>query len=289
MFLRPALISLLLLFALHARGQNPFSLNIGTYAIDKYNLNAAPNGDAGMGNFTHMTSLAENFHLAAQSCLPINPPAGFGRVVIGPVMKFENTEVTRNAITDLVMGNGSHREDNKFVFYGGHGDDGSLFLGLGADYGYIHPADLNLGMANNAAGVPTARLGSVRWFWANSCLAFSTPGSPVNHWSPAFRGMKAMLGYGSLTFDYNNSFGVFKEFWQRWTHMGYSLFFAFYESQIKYEGITHKGIDLACISAPPAPGQNDYCRQSFQEVDTTAADISAAVAHSSVVGSPIYE
>ncbi|MDB5048691.1 MAG: hypothetical protein JWO30_1762 [Fibrobacteres bacterium] len=243
----------------------------------------------GMADFTYMTGLAQNFYAGALGALPISHAGIPGSINVIRGQQLENTFVTRSNVTDVNVGSGSHREENNFLLYAGHGGKGSLFLGLGGSYGYILPDDLKLGAANTASGSSQAGAGAVRWFWANSCSAFDTPGSGALYWSPAFRGLKAMLGFGSITSDFSGSLNMFQEFWYDWTHAGYSLGFAFAESQRRYEEATHKGVIIACLSAPPNGGKNDYCRESFQDVDMNKAENGAAVTHVYVVGTPVYE
>jgi hypothetical protein len=229
----------------------PARMQIGSMAIDHYNLTGS-----GAANFDYMIGFAQNLYYGA-----------VGKVSIGLLqgMQFTDVQVTRSAVTDNTVGSGAHREENTFVIYGGHGDHGSLYLG-GTNltpYGFVYPGNMRLGEHDT------------RFFWMQSCLAFNQAGSPIIAWSPAFHGVRAVLGYSSDAYDYSQSLALMQTFWTSWVTNSRSLFQAFADSQQEFYYRTGTIVEVGCISAAPKAGKPDYCQQSYSLQDTTKADSSA--------------
>jgi hypothetical protein len=190
-----------------------------------------------------------------------------------------NTQVTKTAITNTSSGYGN-REYCDFLFYGGHGFNGSLFLGFNPPYGQVFPANMNLGAGYN------------RWFFTNSCTLFGG-GVPATVWQPAFKGLKAMLGFKSFVFDNNLSYDLYNNFWSLWTYGEKSLLTAFFDANINY-GYKHlypsKGLEPGCLSAQVPGNRIDYCREAFKFVshDYAAATANTGYYYSKVIGTPQY-
>jgi hypothetical protein len=250
----------------------PVSLDIGTYAIDDYLSNGG-----GMLNLNYMIAGGQNFFWAANSNV-----AGYSAgACSNPTLALDlrNTQVSKSAITTTSSSYGS-RGYCDFIYYGGHGLDGTLFLGFGAGYGQVSPADLNLGAGYN------------RWLMTNSCSLFNG-GAPATTWQPAFKGIKAMLGFKSFVFDNNMSWDFYNNFWSQWTYGEKSLLNAFFDANVNY-GYKHlypsKGLEPGCLSAQVPSNRIDYCREIFKYTahDYTAATANTGYYYSKVIGSPQY-
>jgi hypothetical protein len=255
----------------------PVTMDIGTFAIDDYSGNGG-----GMLNLGYMVGSAQNFFWAANANVPgysATVPAGTGSAAPTFALDVRNTQVTKSAITNPSSGYGS-RGYNDFIFYAGHGVNGSLYLGASAGYGNVLPAEMNLGSGYN------------RWFLANSCSLFNG-GAPATIWQPAFKGLKAMLAYKSFVFDNNLSWELYNNFWSSWTYGEKSLLTAFFDANVNY-GYKHlypsKGLEPGCLSAQVPSDRIDYCREAFKFVnhDYAAATANTGYYYSKVIGSPQY-
>lgn len=247
-------------------------MDIGAFAIDDY----AGNG-GGMLNLNNMIAGGQNFFWAGQTDIPPYAAGNTG----GPTLAIDlrNSQVSKAALTSTSSGYGS-REYADFVYIGGHGSNGKFFLGNFAGYGYVNPAEMNLGVGYN------------RWLMTNSCSLFNG-GAPAEVWQPAFKGLKAMLGFKSFIYDNNLSWDLYNDFWLNWTSREKSLMMSFFDSEANY-GYKHlypsKGLEPGCLSAQYSNGAFDYCREFFRLV---AHDYSKAVAntgnyYSKVIGAPQY-
>jgi hypothetical protein len=253
-------------------GAYPISMDIGTFAIDDY----ASNG-GGMGNLSFMIAGGQNFFWAANS----NIPGYAGGNTSTPTLALDNrnTQVTKAAITNTGSGYGS-REYCDFVYFGGHGLDGKMYLGNLPAYQFVNPADLNLGVGYN------------RWIFTNSCSLFNG-GAPATVWQPAFKGIKAMLGFKSYVFDNNLSWDLYNDFWTNWTYREKSLMTSFFDAEANY-GYKHlypsKGLEPGCLSAQYTAGAWDYCRDFFRLVshDYNKAAANTGYYYSRVIGTPQY-
>jgi hypothetical protein len=247
-------------------------MDIGAFAIDDYTSNGG-----GMGNLSYMVAGGQNTFWAAQA----NVPAYAGSNTSTPTLPLDlrNTQVSKSAITNTSSGYGS-REYCDFVYFGGHGTGGSMFLGLAAGYGFVNPADLNLGVGYN------------RWLMANSCSLFNG-GAPASVWQPAFKGLKAMLGFKSFVFDNNLSWDLYNDFWLNWTSREKSLLSSFFDSEANY-GYKHlyptKGLEPGCLSAQYSDPSWDYCREFFKLAphNYTKAIANTGYYYSRVIGTPQY-
>ncbi|HKP94458.1 MAG TPA: DUF6345 domain-containing protein [Fibrobacteria bacterium] len=255
----------------------PISMDIGTFSIDDYSGNGG-----GIGNLGFMVGAAQNFFWAANAILPgysLLAAPGTGSASPTFALDARNTQVTMSAITNTSSGYGN-REYCDFLFYGGHGLNSSFYLGAGAGYGQVLPANIPLGTGYN------------RWLLTNSCSMFNG-GTPAIVWQPAFKGIKAMLGFKSFAFDNNLSWELFNEFWVNWTYREQSLLNSFFDAQANY-GYKHlypgKGLEPGCLSAEVPPMRIDYCREAFKYVnhDYTAATANTGYYYSKVIGSPQY-
>lgn len=256
----------------------PITLDIGAFAIDNYGANGG-----GMVNLNFMITGGQNTFWGANANVP-----GYSNAVAAPgtgsgspslAVDLRNTLVSKAAITNTSSSYGS-REYCDFVYYGGHGIAGSLFLGANGGYGQVFPADLNLGVGYN------------RWFMGNTCSMFNN-GTPATTWQPAFKGLKAMLGFKSFVFDNNISWDLYNEFWVNWTYREKSLLNSFFDAQINY-GYKHlhpsKGLEPGCLSAQVPAFQVDYCREAFRYVghNYTAATANTGYYYSKIIGTPQY-
>ncbi len=256
----------------------PVSMDIGAFAIDNYD----GNGD-GMLNLNYMIASGQNFYWAASTNVPgyCNALGAGGSGTNSPTLALDarNTQVTNAAITFTGSGYGQ-REYCDFLFYGGHGLNGSLYLGGGGGYGSVSPASMNLGAGYN------------RWFMTNSCSLFNG-GTPATIWQPAFKGLKAMLGFKSFVFDNNLSWDFYNNFWNEWTYGEKSLLTAFFDANVNY-GYKHlypsKGLEPGCLSAQVPGTRIDYCREVFKFVnhDYTPATANTGYYYSKVIGTPQY-
>jgi hypothetical protein len=247
-------------------------MDIGAFSIDDYTGNGG-----GMYDLSYMIAGGQNFYWGAAA----NVPGYAGANTNAPTLALDkrNTQVTRSAITSTSSSYGS-REYCDFLYYGGHGIYGEMFLGNYSGYGYVLPADLNLGAGYN------------RWLLANSCSLFNG-GAPASVWQPAFKGLKAMLGFKSFVFDNNLSWDLYNDFWLNWTYRGKSLMMSFFDSEANY-GYKHlypgSGLEPGCLSAQYLNDSWDYCREFFRLVphDYTKATANTGNYYSRVIGNPQY-
>jgi hypothetical protein len=273
MSLNASLASCVILFSIQHSESFPASVDIGAFTIDDYSSNGG-----GAGNLNYMIASGQNFFWAANANVP-GYSAGASK---NPAFALDsrNTQVSKAAITSTSTGFGS-REYCDFLFYGGHGFNGSMFLGFNGGYGQVFPADLNLGAGYN------------RWFITNSCTLFKGGSAPATHWQPAFKGLKAMLGFKSFVFDNNLSYDLYNNFWSNWTYGEKSLLNAFFDANVNY-GYKHlypsKGLEPGCLSAQVPGDRIDYCREAFKYVshDYTAATPNTGYYYSKVIGTPQY-
>jgi len=247
-------------------------MDIGAFAIDSYSLNGG-----GALDLSFMIAGGQNFYWAAKTNVP--PFAGGNTSTPTIALDARDTQVNKAAITSTSSNYGS-REYCDFVYYGGHGSYGGMFLGNYAGYGFVNPADLNLGA------------GYTRWFLANSCSLFNG-GAPATVWQPAFKGLKAMLAFKSYVFDNNLSWDLYNDFWLNWTSRGKSLLTSFFDAEANY-GYKHlyptKGLEPGCLSAQYSNGAFDYCREFFNLVshDYNKAIANTGYYYSRVIGAPQY-
>ena len=256
----------------------PSSMDIGAFAIDNY----AGNG-GGASNLSFQISGGQNFFAGANANIPgysssaATPGNGTGNPSLA--LDRRDNQVTKNLITSTVSGYGS-REYCDFVYFGGHGLIGGLYLGAGAGYGNVAPADMNLGVGYN------------RWMLANGCSLFNT-GSPAAMFQPAFKGLKALLSFKSVVFDNNLGWDLYNDFWANWTYREKSLLTSFFDAQADY-GYKHlyptKGLEPGCLSAQVPADRIDYCRESFRWVnhDYAQATANTGYYYSRVIGKPQY-
>lgn len=261
---------------LHA---TPSSMDIGLFAIDNYTGNGG-----GAADLTYMIASGQTFFWAANANVPAyvaSLPAT--SATSGPTLALDlrNPQVNNVAIlsTSTAVGN---REFCDFIFYGGHGLAGEIFLGAKPGYRWIIPAYMNLGVGYN------------RWFMTNSCALFNGPGAPSPYWAPAFKGLKAMLGFKSVVFDNNLSWELYNDFWANWTSREKNLLDSFIDAQTNY-GYKHlypmKGLEPGCLSAQiPADKKTDYCQDTFKSVshDYNKAIANTGNFYSIVIGTPQY-
>jgi Family of unknown function (DUF6345) len=253
----------------------PPTMDIGTFAIDNYSANGG-----GMSNLTYQIASGQNFFAGAYANIP-GYSAALAGGTSGPNFALDrrDTQVSKSAITSTSSSYGS-REYADFIFYGGHGLGGGLYLGAGGGYGSVLPAELGMGAGYN------------RWFMAASCLVFSG-GVPATTWAGTFKGLKAMLGFESIIFDNNQSWELYNEFWLNWTWREKSLLNAFFDAQANY-GYAHMypslGLKPGCLSAQVPSNRIDYCRESFKwtEKNYNKATASSGYYYNRVIGSPIY-
>jgi hypothetical protein len=254
----------------------PPTMDMGTFTIDNYVANGG-----GLPNLTFQIASGQNFFSGANLSIPeyLNILAtGTGKPNFA--VDRRDTQVSKAAITSTSSG-GGNREYCDFFFYGGHGLPGGLYLGAAGGYGGVVPGDLNLGVGYN------------RWFVANACNLFNNPQPPATHWQPAFKGLKAMLGFKSVVFDNNESWQLYYNFWVGWSWYEKSLLNAYFDAQANY-GYAHLfpayGLEPGCLSAQVPAGRIDYCRESFKWVDQnyTPAIQNTGYYYSRVIGSPIY-
>lgn len=256
----------------------PVSMDIATFSIDDYSGNGG-----GMSNLGFMIAAGQNFYWSASANVP-----GYSSALAGAMpgtknptfaQDARNWQVSKSTITFTGSGSGN-REYSDFLYYGGHGLNGSLYLGAGGYFGEVAPGSLNLGVGYN------------RWFLANSCSLFNG-GAPASTWQPAFKGLKAMLAYKSFVFDNNLSWDLYNNFWSSWTYGEKSLLNAFFDANVNY-GYKHlypsKGLEPGCLSAQVPSDRIDYCREAFKFVnhDYAAATANTGYYYSKVIGAPQY-
>lgn len=259
----------------------PISMDIGTYAIDDYSSNG------GGGNLNNMVSAAQNFFVTAHSIIPI-----YTQNTATPThpMILRNTAVTNAAVTASTPTSIGQREYNDFIFYAGHGLSNipatnylpALFLGFNPAYHLVYPSSLNLGVGYN------------RFFMTHACALFNCPQGAQTCWSPAFKGLKAMLGYRSLIWDIQLNWDQFNEFWTNWTIREKSLLSSHFDavssvfSQVRGDPIT--GYEPGCLSAPVPEFTLDHCRLSFKYVahDYAKANNGTGYYYSRIIGTPKY-
>jgi hypothetical protein len=270
----------LLCFVLPSRFASalPVSMDIATFSIDDYSGNGG-----GMSNLGFMIAAGQNFYWSASANVP-----GYSGALSASTpgtknptfaQDARNTQVTKAAITFTGTGIGQ-REYSDFLYFGGHGLNGTLFLGAGGIYGEVSPANMNLGVGYN------------RWFLTNSCSLFNG-GAPATVWQPAFKGLKAMLGFKSFVYDNNLSWDLYNNFWSQWTYGEQSLLNSFFNAHLNY-GYKHlypsRGLEPGCLSAQVPEGRIDYCREAFKYVnhDYVAATANTGYYYSKVIGTPQY-
>ncbi len=257
----------------------PPSLDIGTFTIDDYGGNGG-----GLPNLSYQIAMGQNFFAGANVNVPpfssLNASPGLGTT--GPTFALDkrNTYVTKAAITS-----GSNTQGNReycdFVYYGGHGLSGNLYLGAGANYGAVGPSNLSLGT------------GYTRWFMAHGCSIFKTATPPADAWQTSFRGLKAMLSFKSLIYDNNLSWDLFNDFWLNWTFREKNLYNSFFDAEANY-GYKHlyptRGLEPGCLSAQVFAGSPDHCSTSFRNVnhDYALAIANSGNYYSRIIGTPQY-
>lgn len=254
----------------------PPSMDIGTFTIDNYGSTGG-----GMPNLTYQIASGQNFFAGANANIP-GYSSSLAGGVSGPnfALDHRDAQVSKADITNTSSSWGN-REYSDFSFYGGHGLNGALFLGAGGGYGVVNPGDLNLGLGYN------------RWFMAHSCVMFNTGSAPATHWLPAFKGLKAMLGFKSVIWDNNLSWNLFNEFWLNWTWRERSLLNSFFDAEANY-GYSHlvpsAGLEPGCLSAQAPAGRIDYCREAFKWVDKNynQATANTGYYYNRIIGSPQY-
>jgi hypothetical protein len=248
-------------------------MDIGAFAIDDYLGNGG-----GKFNLGFMIAGGQNFFWAANNSVP---PYSAGQTN-NPSLAIDarNTQVTKAAITNTSSSYGS-REYCDFVYYGGHGVNGGMYLGASnPPYGTVTPNMMNLGVGYN------------RWLLTNSCSLFNG-GSPATVWQPAFKGLKAMLGFKSFIFDNNLAWDLYNDFWLNWTYREKNLLTAFFEAETNY-GYKHiypsKGLEPGCLSAQVPADRLDHCREVFKNVahDYNKATANTGYYYSKVIGTPQY-
>ena len=251
----------------------PVSMDIGSFAIDDYTSNGG-----GAGNLSYMIAGGQNLYWAALSDVVAYAGTNTNHPTLA--LDLRNTAVTKAAIMNSGSNYGA-REYCDFVYYGGHGVGGSsFFLGLNDGYGQVFPADLNLGAGYN------------RWLLTSSCSLFNG-GSPATVWQPAFKGLKAMLGFKSFVFDNNLSWDLYNDFWLNWTSREKSLMSSFFDAEANY-GYKHlypnKGLEPGCLSAQSSAPGTDYCRDYFRLIphDYNKAIANTGNYYSKVIGAPQY-
>lgn len=254
----------------------PVSMDIGTFAIDNYSANGG-----GLPNLTYQIASGQNFFAGANANVP-----GYSQAMAGGTggpslaMDKRDAQVSKAAMTSASSGYGN-REYNDFLYYGGHGLIGGIYLGSGAGYGSVSPSEFNLGLGYN------------RWFLANACVLFNTSPAPAAAWQSAFKGLKAMLSFRSAVFDNNQSWQLHNAFWSSWTWSEKSLLNAFFDAQSNY-GYAHlypsAGLEPGCLSAQVPANRIDYCRESFKwtEKNYTPATQNTGYYYNRIIGSPIY-
>ena len=255
----------------------PVSMDIGTFSIDDYTSNGG-----GMGNLSYMIAGSQNFFWAANSNIPGYSSSvaavGSGTNTPSLALDLRNTQVTKAAIINTGSGYGS-REYCDFVYYGGHGFNSKMFLGNFSNYGFVSASETNLGT------------GYTRWIFTNSCSLFNG-GDPATLWQPAFKGLKAMLGFRSFIFDNNLSWDLYNDFWTNWTYREKSLMNAFFDSEANY-GYKHlypaKGLETGCLSALTST-DFDYCREAYKFVahDYNKPILNSGNYYAKKIGTPQY-
>jgi Family of unknown function (DUF6345) len=257
----------------------PTSVDVGTFTIENYSANGG-----GGTNLTYMNAAGANFFQATQTVL-----SGYsqyaGMKIPTLVLNPHDTQVTRAAITSTYAGSGG-REFCNFIYYGGHGQNGALFLGgppnSSGTYGTIPPSSLLFGWG-----------GYNRWFLANSCSAFNTaPSAPAVAWKGAFRGLKAMLGFKSHVFDIDLSSQLYTDFWYNWTSREESLSRSFFDAESDYgyrNLFPTYGLEPGCLSAQVTNGiTTDYCKELFKNTNLTVGNYTSGNYYSQILGSPQY-
>jgi hypothetical protein len=257
----------------------PTSVDVGVFTIENYSANGG-----GGTNLSYMNAAGANFFLATELVL-----SGYsqyaGNKIPTLVLNPHDDQVTRSAITSTYAGSGG-REFCNFIYYGGHGQNGALFLGgppnSSGTYGTILPGSLNFGWG-----------GWNRWFLSNSCSAFNTaPSSPAAAWNGAFKGLKAMLGFKSHAFDIDLSADLYADFWYNWTSREENLSRSFFdaESDYGYQNLFPSfGLEPGCLSAQVTNGiSKDYCKELFKNTNLDAANSNSGNYYSRILGSPQY-
>jgi hypothetical protein len=254
----------------------PNSMDIGLFTIDYYTGNGG-----GATNLSFQIGCGQNFFAGANANVPgYSSAAGGGTANPTMALDRRDPQVLKSAITSTGSSFGE-REYCDFVYYGGHGLVGGLFLGNAGGYGTVAANEFNLGM------------GYTRWFLANGCSLFKTNAAPATAYQTAFKGLKAMLSFRSLVYDNNLSWDLYNDFWANWTYREKSLLNSFFDSEANY-GYKHlyptKGLEPGCLSAQVPSDRIDYCRESFRWVnhDYVAATANSGYYYSRVIGSPQY-
>lgn len=254
----------------------PNSMDIGTFAIDNY----FGNGN-GLPDLTYQIAGGQNFFAGANANIP-GYSASLSGGTGGPNLALDkrDTQVSDAAIRSSSSSYGN-REYCDFVYYGGHGLPGGIYLGGAVGYGSVYSNEFNFGTGYN------------RWFLGNGCILFNTPSAPAVAWQSAFKGLKAMLSFRSVVFDNNLSWQLYNEFWLNWTWREKSLLNSFFDAQANY-GYSHlypaAGLDPGCLSAQAPAGRIDYCREAFRWVDKnySPAIQNSGYYYNRVIGSPMY-
>jgi hypothetical protein len=223
-----------------------------------------------------MVAMGQNFFWAAQDRIPAYTS---GNLTPTLNVDMRDAAVTANALLNTSSSFGT-REYCDFLLFNGHGLYESYFLGGYPSYRYVNHNQLNLGV------------GYVRFFLANSCNSFMSAEGPAAHWAPAFKGLKAMLGFKSLMWDNSQSWNLFYDFWNGWTFQNKSLLNAFFDAEADY-GYKHiyptKGLEPGCLSAPVPEFTVDHCRLSFKYVSGWApATYGTGYYYSRKIGNPEY-
>ena len=153
---------------------------VGTYGIDDYA------GNGGGGNLSQSIAGANEFMDAAE-------------------------------VTFAAVSNNSTREMCDFIYFDGHGTKTTIFTGFNAGYGFVTPANLNMGTSYN------------RWAYFYTCLTLHWDGV-FNEWTAGFSGVQTVLGFASLTWAVSYKENIHNQFWNDWVNNDVSMISAHFDA-----------------------------------------------------------
>jgi hypothetical protein len=217
-----------ILFICLAVCATPTWMWIGTYAIDNYTGNGGGGSD-----LTQSINGANYFWNAANAYSTVTP--------------YRYVTLTDAQVTHAAASNNTTREMCDFVYFEGHGNYYSVFLGnTTPTYGYIYPSDMHHGGSYN------------RWAYYYTCSTLYYRSDWPGYWSDAFNGLQVMLGFASWTWPISSKNDLHNEFWERWVENHDGMWYAHYEAcaDIMY---AQEGLSVAPAAIASVDGNGVIC------------------------------
>jgi hypothetical protein len=240
---------------------------IGTYAIN--------NGPPSLPGLHYATETADAFFLAASN----NHPGG-------PI-PIRHVNLVGNNVTEAALED-SDREFCDFIFIGGHGWKRHMAIWPSNQ---ISPPYKDWATSEMEFGV-----NFIRWVYLTGCNTlqydnFNDFFYGVDSWDPAFRGVKCVLGYGSVGYLSSFSPGQVENFWTAWTNPSSpsSIWIAHSESTKHhvYE-IGRYGIRPALVSSSMPVGAYYFMEDTYREATSERAKSLPTCTIWAVYGTPQY-